>query len=309
MSEQIIINGVDVAKCCYYDAKNDKGDWCDLTCTREHAPYFRCESMPNCYYKQLQILKQEKLIEEIIENCPERVLFTDGSFCKQTDGNTLCSDCTDCYYKQLQCLKQENNQLKADNCRIHSNLIQQLEYEKKALEDAIKLKQENEQLNLTLEEISETEDESIKSGSLISDGLLQQKISGVLNDHIIKDCPSLDSDGITCQDCTQDDPGFEACINRNNCIIKKLILRYDSISDFNQNMKEITKGNEQLKKQLEFSRTHKTVLDAKRIKYKQTLEAIKEIASDALNIIVENDELLNYVADIRDKIDEVLNER
>ena len=32
-----------------------------------------------------------------------------------------------------------------------------------------------------------------------------------------------------------------------------------------------------MKKQLEFSRTHKTILDAEKIKYKQVLEEIKEI--------------------------------
>lgn len=38
---------------------------------------------------------------------------------------------------------------------------------------------------------------------------------------------------------------------------------------------ELVKENEELKKQLEFSRTHKTVLDAEKIKYKQALEEIK----------------------------------
>lgn len=37
----------------------------------------------------------------VIKNCPARVLFTDGYFCRQTDGNILCSDCTDCVMKQV----------------------------------------------------------------------------------------------------------------------------------------------------------------------------------------------------------------
>ena len=43
-------------------------------------------------------------------------------------------------------------------------------------------------------------------------------------------------------------------------------------------MTEIDKmlENVELKKQLEFSRTHKTVLDAERIKYKQALEQIRK---------------------------------
>lgn len=50
--------------------------------------------------------------KETIKNCPARVLFTDGYFCRQTDGNILCSDCTDCPYKHLQQLKRENKDLK-----------------------------------------------------------------------------------------------------------------------------------------------------------------------------------------------------
>lgn len=43
--EQIIIDGVDVARCEYYD--EDKY----YTCTSENA--FRCEECPICYFKQL----------------------------------------------------------------------------------------------------------------------------------------------------------------------------------------------------------------------------------------------------------------
>lgn len=37
----------------------------------------------------------------VIQNCPARVLFTDGYFCRQADGNILCQDCTDCVMKQI----------------------------------------------------------------------------------------------------------------------------------------------------------------------------------------------------------------
>jgi hypothetical protein len=37
----------------------------------------------------------------IIKNCPARVLFTDGYFCRQADGNILCQDCTKCVLKQI----------------------------------------------------------------------------------------------------------------------------------------------------------------------------------------------------------------
>lgn len=37
----------------------------------------------------------------VIRNCPARVLFTDGYFCRQADGNILCQDCTDCLFKRI----------------------------------------------------------------------------------------------------------------------------------------------------------------------------------------------------------------
>jgi hypothetical protein len=44
----------------------------------------------------------------------------------------------------------------------------------------------------------------------------------------------------------------------------------------------LQKENDELKKQLEFSRTHKTVLDAERIKYKQALEEIRKMLETCL---------------------------
>lgn len=54
------------------------------------------------------------------------------------------------------------------------------------------------------------------------------------------------------------------CVDNDNCYFKQLA--------------RLREENEELKKQLEFSRTHKTVLDAGRIKYKQALEEIRNIA-------------------------------
>ena len=59
MTEEIIIDGINVAGCCYYESKNDTGRWCDSTCTRDRAPVFRCDKMPNCHYKQRKRLEQE----------------------------------------------------------------------------------------------------------------------------------------------------------------------------------------------------------------------------------------------------------
>ena len=75
MTEEIIINDVNVAGCCYYEFKNDTGKWCDLTCTRDNAPVFRCEKMPNCYYKQLKRLEQENAELSIrVANLNERFI-------------------------------------------------------------------------------------------------------------------------------------------------------------------------------------------------------------------------------------------
>ena len=96
MTEEMIIDGVNVAGCGYYDSKNDKDNWCDLTCTREHAPFFRCESMPNCYYKQLQRLEQQnekykKALEEIRDNLKD-ICNTECDFhwCKGVCSNNYC---------------------------------------------------------------------------------------------------------------------------------------------------------------------------------------------------------------------------
>ena len=41
--------------------------------------------------------------------------------------------------------------------------------------------------------------------------------------YIVKNCTSLDSDGITCQDCSYEDCGADDCINRTDCLIKRAI--------------------------------------------------------------------------------------
>ena len=61
------------------------------------------------------------------------------------------------------------------------------------------------------------------------------------------------------------------------------------------------KENEELKKQLEFSRTHKTVLDAERIKYKQALEEIREAIGKKYGMA--------DIIKIRTILDEALNEQ
>ena len=77
MTEEIIINGVNVAG-CYWKCKD--GDcamyYADLSADNNELEFgFNCEDNPDCYYKQLQRLKQEneKLRNRVkeLEDCED----------------------------------------------------------------------------------------------------------------------------------------------------------------------------------------------------------------------------------------------
>lgn len=88
-----------------------------------------------------------------------------------------------------------------------------------------------------------------------------------------------------------------------------------------EQINKLEQENEELKKQLEFSRTHKVVLDAERIKYKQALEEIREIAKSTKQDICNNcgwrntdscepsEYICGELIKILTKINEVLNEK
>ena len=82
------------------------------------------------------------------------------------------------------------------------------------------------------------------------------------------------------------------CENNKDCYYKQL--------------NRLQAENEELKEQLEFSRTHKAVLDAERIKYKQALEEIRKIAKIAFIVCDDECGNANKFAEIQDKINEVL---
>lgn len=69
----------------------------------------------------------------IIKNCPARVLFTDGYFCRQADGNILCSDCTACVMKQIVELckdsikENERNIYRAGRMSLAINILDKLD--------------------------------------------------------------------------------------------------------------------------------------------------------------------------------------
>lgn len=97
--------------------------------------------------------------------------------------------------------------------------------------------------------------------------------------------------------CNIDEEHLYTCSSDENCYFKQL--------------KGLQEENKELKKQLEFSRTHKAVLDAERIKYKQALEEIKNIAEldVCYNAKLDKYTFNTYAQRILDTINEVLNDR
>lgn len=53
--EQIIIDGVDVSKCCWCDIEEDATPYCEINDGEDLS----CEDNPNCYFKQLARKTQE----------------------------------------------------------------------------------------------------------------------------------------------------------------------------------------------------------------------------------------------------------
>lgn len=58
MTEEIIIDGIDVSKCKYYTDNVDYLSNKDWTCRAEMFNTC-CEDYPNCYFKQLKRKEQE----------------------------------------------------------------------------------------------------------------------------------------------------------------------------------------------------------------------------------------------------------
>lgn len=94
MTEEIIIDGVNVWSCKHYDLENN---YCDQSYLGEGGLLKntknpkRCEGSPNCYYKQLQRLKQEnkllkdkcKLLQKTVDN--ECALCKNDLLCKKLE--------------------------------------------------------------------------------------------------------------------------------------------------------------------------------------------------------------------------------
>ena len=101
MSEEIIIDGVNVYWCTYSKIGIDKRCYCEEHLYDDGTPVFKCKEEKNCYFKQLQRLKQENERLQMLTcaNCGEQFLSPDGA---------------ELYEKNVQ-LQEENEQLKNEN--------------------------------------------------------------------------------------------------------------------------------------------------------------------------------------------------
>lgn len=126
--KQIIIDGVDVSGCEYFE---------DEECLNPSETVVNCEASPNCYYKQLKAKEQE---------CEELKIYIESNEQQVKEVETLVMD-NDRLINELDLLKAENEELK--------KIIERLDVPKHEVID-MDIALENEKLKQTLTEI-ETE--------------------------------------------------------------------------------------------------------------------------------------------------------
>lgn len=115
-NKQIIINGVDVSKCNYFNNT-------DKSCCEERCSEFGCaicNDRPNCYYKQLAYKEQEceKLKEKLLHkraviefaDCPY-YSYGDNTI-EPTCNKKFCYDVKSCDYKNMVKYKQTLAEIK-----------------------------------------------------------------------------------------------------------------------------------------------------------------------------------------------------
>lgn len=161
MNEKVIIDGVDVSGCVYYDSRFDTGKPTDLTCTKEHAPYFRCESMPNCIFKQLQQAKAElhRMTRKKEIAAEEYRAYEDAYYELEAENKDLkeklkifsqkkCPNCGDEYLTPTGAeLFEENEQLKKEISTLQGKIDAFQMSENEANEIIAELKEKNKKLN------------------------------------------------------------------------------------------------------------------------------------------------------------------
>ena len=109
--EEIYIDGVNVAG-CYWKCKD--GDcamyYADLSADNNELEFsFNCEDNPDCYYKQLKRLEQER--DKLIEFC---IQLDKAKSEQHLQWQQRCTEIRNEDLKQIDELKQENKQIKKD---------------------------------------------------------------------------------------------------------------------------------------------------------------------------------------------------
>ena len=177
-NKEIIIDGTDVSGCEFFDECEIKLDWSD--CLAHCSPYPEgvcyedCSEHPNCYYKQLERLKEHhhkteceasenlKKLVKLEQECEELKKANDE---KNEFLNKLGCPTTAAAKRKVNCLEQ---QLK----ETYEGLLS-IQY---------KLADNNKQLRQTLAEIKEIITTALEQNTLINLDKILQKINGVEND-------------------------------------------------------------------------------------------------------------------------------
>lgn len=80
MTEEIIIDGVDVSECGFFHPKyKDTDCHIALAFSEEYEGCMKCENNPNCYFKQLK--RAEKKLKTITDYCKGCNLKADFTAC------------------------------------------------------------------------------------------------------------------------------------------------------------------------------------------------------------------------------------
>lgn len=82
MTEEIIIDGVDVSECGFFHPKyKDTDCHIALAFSEEYEGCMKCENNPNCYFKQLKRTEQKlEKIKDIVSYCEEQVWCNDCKY-------------------------------------------------------------------------------------------------------------------------------------------------------------------------------------------------------------------------------------
>ena len=90
MTEEIIIDGVDVSGCGFFHPKyKDTDCHIALAFSEEYEGCMKCENNPNCYFKQLK--RAEQKLEKVKANCNETL---SECSCKNPIIDIDCRECT-----------------------------------------------------------------------------------------------------------------------------------------------------------------------------------------------------------------------